>query len=111
MATALVLSWVGVAACKGDYTLTGAGPAMFWGARQAAMLRALAAAATTWALCVPTCLAVDAALCTHGLLSPAALVGAAPPSGTCPAQVEVLLACLVTLASWRGIYVGLKDML
>lgn len=73
LASAAVLSWVGVSLAKGDYSrgsshsVRGFDPV----SRQRDMLSALGNAASTWLLFVPTALAADAALFSRGLVSSA----------------------------------------
>lgn len=109
LAAVLVIAVVCAAAAKGDYAPRSPDASVF--GRQRAMLRGLADAASSWVLALPVSLAADAALVRGGLLDPAAFLPNIGGLGAPPPQAEVLVATLATLASWRGIYYGLKPFL
>ncbi|CAL8463210.1 g2744 [Coccomyxa elongata] len=103
--TVTILAWVGVAVAKGDYRYRA--PSTVFGAQQTAMILASFSGAVTWALFVPTVLASYASMVTHNILDPAVLVSHATDTQL-PAQLEVIFASLWSVASWRGIYAGLR---
>lgn len=109
LSAVLVIAIVCAAAAKGDYAPRSGDASVF--ARQRAMLRALADAASSWVLALPVSLAADAALVKYGFLTPSAFLPNIGGLGSPPPQAEVLVAVLATLASWRGIYYGLKPFL
>ena len=72
LASAAVLSWVGVSLAKGDYSRSSANVSGFDPvSRQRDLVSALGNGAFTWLLFVPTALAADAALFSRGLVSSA----------------------------------------
>ncbi|BDA44565.1 hypothetical protein COCOBI_06-0410 [Coccomyxa sp. Obi] len=103
--TVTILAWVGVAVAKGDYRYRV--PSTVFGAQQTTMILASFSAACTWALFVPTVLASYASMVTHQILDPAVLVSHTTDTQL-PAQLEVIFASLWSVASWRGIYAGLR---
>ncbi|CAL5229541.1 g12888 [Coccomyxa viridis] len=103
--TVTILAWVGVATAKGDYRYRP--PNFLFGAQQKAMLLACFSGALTWALFVPTVLAGYASMVTHHVLDSSLLVQHGQ-SHQLPAQLEVIFASLWSVASWRGVYAGLR---
>ena len=56
---------------------------------------------------VPVALACYASMVSHSWMPKTAFVSSSQP-GELPAQLEVLVASLFTISSWRGIYAGLR---
>ncbi|CAK0784590.1 hypothetical protein CVIRNUC_007794 [Coccomyxa viridis] len=103
--TVTILAWVGVASVKGDYRYKP--PSFLFGAQQRAMALACLSGALTWALFVPTVLAGYASMVTHHILDASLLVHHGSEHQL-PAQLEVIFAALWSIASWRGVYAGLR---
>ncbi|KAK9810509.1 hypothetical protein WJX72_012008 [[Myrmecia] bisecta] len=111
----LVAAWVGVAVAvtKGDYRYKYSEPSMIYfnSPYATAMLIAMFTAATTWALFVPTALAAYASMVVHHLLDVDVIRQPASSPYALPPELEVVMAVLWTVSSWRGIYAAYRLML
>ncbi|KAL3157899.1 hypothetical protein ABBQ32_012308 [Trebouxia sp. C0010 RCD-2024] len=97
----LLAAWIGVAAAKGDYTVSKRRHSLSFEYAYAILL-GMQQAAITWLLFVPTAMAMYACLVSHHLLDSS--VFRIPPGCRTSPEGEVMLAALFTLMSWRGIY-------
>ncbi|CAD7698590.1 unnamed protein product [Ostreobium quekettii] len=106
--TTSALAWFMVALLKGDYAAGGENqPSSLAVGMGLDLLNQLTRVMLTWLLFVPT------AFVCYGWLVPQHLVDATVVLGKVPgrqlsAELEVLLAALITLTCWRGIYARIR---
>jgi len=105
LCSVLVLCWVGTATATGDYRYKSASNQALFGQQQVNIILAALNSSITWLMFVPVALAFYASLVSHSWM-PKGPFASSP--GELPAQVEVLLASLFTISTWRAIYAGLR---
>eukprot|EP00873_Tetraselmis_striata_P025674 jgi/Tetstr1/445938/TSEL_033567.t1 len=102
-------AWVMVASARGDYKHSNLDLDAFAGwFTLAPMLASMQAALYTWVLFAPAVAGLLSYLAARGVVDPAIVEQAEEVS---PAVIEVMWGSLLTMTSWRGIYIGLNSML
>uniref|UniRef100_A0A061RMX3 Uncharacterized protein n=1 Tax=Tetraselmis sp. GSL018 TaxID=582737 RepID=A0A061RMX3_9CHLO len=98
--------WLLAATARGDYNRSGLDgePLSAW-SLFGPMMASMQSALYTWVLFAPAAGALVCYMVSHGLFDPAVLEAA--EGGRGPAISEVFVGSFLTMASWRGIYVGL----
>jgi len=99
-------TWQQAATARGDYNRSGLDgePLSAW-SLFGPMMASMQSALYTWVLFAPAAGALVCYMVSHGLFDPAVLEAA--EGGRGPAISEVFVGSFLTMASWRGIYVGL----
>lgn len=105
LCSVLVLCWVGTATASGDYRYKSASNQVLFGQHQVTIVLAALSSCITWLMFVPVALAFYASLVSHNWMPKSPFTAVA---GELPAQLEVLVSSLFTIATWRGSYAALR---
>lgn len=100
----MLAAWVPVALIKGDYRVKRKDTLYY----NVILLNAMQNSMTTWMLAVPVALAVYSYLAPENVVDALVLLLPEDSAAHLPPQLEVMVADLITLCCWRGVYAILR---